>query len=307
MLVSMTVEDFSNIISTLVINGFHIHQVERFYAMTPIIHTYKYDKLGAEIRYSILFSEDKSETAILQTLEKSAIAFKALPIMVNDNWQSSKVKSYTKEKFFDFFGGVVNTGLILIPNLSQILDELGHNKLPTGLFGDPEDLLEHYVSECLQYIFESPTRRYGSDRLFEKLPDGIVLCKGRFMILFDAKAYKDGFGFDSKTINSLKGYVEEFTKKYSSYFGNIFTVIVVSGHFNDSQNAQENRADELYKLCNCKISTITGNELGKIVQLLKNNPEIRGSIDWKNVFSNAIAETKYVQQEINKIHKDNLH
>lgn len=302
----MTTEDFSNIISTLIINGFHIHQVERFSATTSIVHTYKYDKLGAKIRYSILFSEDKSETAIMQSLKKSARTFQAQPIMVNDNWQTPNVSSYTKEKFFDFFGGIVNTGLILIPNLAQILDELGHNKLPIGLAGEPEDLLELYAAECLQYIFESPTRRYGSDRLFEKLPDGIVLCKGRFIILFDAKAYKDGFGFDSKTINSLKGYIEEFTKKYSSFFGSIFTVIVVSGHFNDSQNALEGRADELYKLCNCKISTITGNELGNIVQLLKNNPDIRSSIDWKNVFANVIAETKYVQQEIDKIKKDKL-
>lgn len=303
----MTTEDFSNIISTLVINGFHIQQVGRFSPTTSIINTYKFDKLGAQIRYSILFSEDKSETAILQSLEKSAATFNSLPIMVNDSWQTDKVKSYTKKKFFDFFGGIVNTGLILISNLPQILDELGHNKLPSGLTGEPEDLLELYVCECLQYIFESPTRRYGSDRLFEKLPDGIVLCKGRFMILFDAKAYKDGFGFDSITINSLKGYVDEFTKKYSSYFGSIFTVIVVSGNFNDSQNALEGRAEELYKLCNCKISTVTGKELGNIVQLLKINPDIRGSIDWKNLFVNVIAETKYVQREIDKIHKDKLH
>jgi hypothetical protein len=303
----MTTESFSNIISTLLINGFHIHQVERFSATTPIIHTYKYDKLGAQIRYSILFSEDKSETAVLQSLEKSAKSYDALPIMVNNHWQTDKVKSYTEETFFDFFGGIVNTGLILISNLHQILDELGHNKLPDGLTGEPEDLLELYTSECLQYIFESPTRRYGSDRLFEKLPDGIVLCKGRFMILFDAKAYKDGFAFDSKTINSLRGYVELFNQKYSGFFGSIFTVIVISGHFNDSKNALEGRAEELYKLCNCKISIVTGKELGNIVQLLKNNPNIRSSIDWKNVFANVIAETKHVQQEIDKINKDKLH
>lgn len=303
----MTTEEFSNIVSTLVINGFHIHQVERFSPTTPIIHAYKYDKLGAKIRYSILFSEDSCETAVLQTLEKSANAYESMPIMVNDNLKTDKFNSYTKEKFFDFFGGIVNTGLILIPNLAQILNELGHNKLPMGLAGEPEDLLELYASECFQYIFESPTRRYGSDRRFEKLPDGLVLCKGRFMILFDAKAYTNGFDFDSKTINSLQGYVEEFTQKYSGYFGNVFTVIVVSGHFNDSKNALEGRADELYKLCNCKISTVTGTEVGNIVQLLKNNPYIRGSINWKNVFANVIAETKYVQQEINKIHKDKLH
>jgi hypothetical protein len=303
----MTTTEFSNIISTLVINGFHIKQVERFSATNPIVHTYKYDKLGAEIRYSILFSEDKTETAILQTLEKTAKSFNAQPILVNDHFSTDKFKSHTTKKFFDFFGGMVNTGLILIPNLSGILHELGHNKLPTGLTGEPEDLLELYSSECFQYIFESPTRRYGSDRLFEKLPDGLVLCKNHFMILFDAKAYKDGFEFDSKTMNSLKFYVDDRSNNYSSYFGNIFSFIVVSGHFNDSETSLQNRSDELYNLCNCKISCIKSKELGDIVQLLKNNPDIRGSIQWKNIFSNVVAETKYVQQEIKRIQKDKVH
>jgi hypothetical protein len=303
----MTTEEFSNIVSTIVINGFHIHQIDRFSPTTSIIHAYKYDKLGAKIRYSILFSEDSNETAVIHTLEKSANIIDSMPIMVNDNLKTDKIRTYTKEKFFDFFGGIVNTGLILIPNLPQILDELGHNKLPTDLTGEPEDLLELYASESFQYIFESPTRRYGSDRRFEKVPDGLVLCKGRFMILFDAKAYSNGFTFDSKTMNSLKGYVEEFTQKYSSYFGNIFTVIVVSGHFNDSKKALEGRANELYNLCNCKISTVKGTELGNIVQLLKNYPHNRGSINWKNVFTNVIAESKYVEQELNKINKDKIH
>lgn len=303
----MIAEDFSNIISTLVINGFHIRQVERISITTSIFHVYKFDKLGAQFRYSILFSEDKYETAIMQSLEKSAETFKSHPIMVNDNWQTDKVKSYSKKKFFDFFGGIVNSGLILIPNIQDLLDQLGHNKLPSGLTGNPEDLLEVYATECLQYIFESPTRRYGSDRLFEKLPDGIILCKGGFIILFDAKAYKDGFGFDSKTINSLKGYVEEFTNKYSTYFGKVFTVIVVSGHFNDSKKALTGRSDELYKECYCKISTVTGKEMGNIVQLLKVNPDIRGSINWKNVFANVTVKIKHVQKEINKINKDKLY
>lgn len=303
----MTTTEFSNIISTLVINGFHIKQVDRFSPTNPIIHTYKYDKLGAEIRYSILFSEDKTETAILQTLEKAAKGFNAQSILVNDHLLTDKFKCHTTKRFFDFFGGIVNTGLILIPNLSDILNELGHNKLPIGLTGDPEDLLELYSSECFQYIFESPTRRYGSDRLFEKLPDGLVLCKNHFMILFDAKAYKDGFEVDSKTINSLKFYVEDRGGNYSSYFGNIFTFIIVSGHFKDSATSLQNRSDELYKLCNCKISCINSKELGDIVQLLKSNPDIRSSIQWKEVFSKVVVETKYVQQEIKRIQKDKVH
>ncbi|HCZ34631.1 MAG TPA: hypothetical protein DHV26_01740 [Cytophagales bacterium] len=303
----MTITDFSKIIITLVINGFHIRQVERFAGNNSIVHIYKYDKLGAEIRYTILFSEDKAETAILETLQKMSKSHNGHAILINDHLKTDKTKCYSLKSFLDIFGGIVNTGLILIPNLSDVLDKLGHNKLPPDLKGEPEDLLEYYSTECLQYIFESPTRRYGSDRLFEKLPDGIVICKNRYMVLFDSKAYKDGFGIESENINSFSYYVNEFNNRYSSYFGNIFSVIIVSGHFTDSEKSIENRSDELYNLCNCKISCIPARELGDIVQLLKVNPEIRGSINWKNVFSNTLIQLKYVEKEIKRIQKDKLH
>jgi hypothetical protein len=303
----LTTIDFPNTISTLITNGFHIKSVERFSSENYIINTYKYDKLGAEIRYSILFCSDKTATSILQTLEKIAKAYNSLPLFVNEHFDTSICKSFKPSKFFDFFGGIVNTGLILIPNLPEILDELGHNKLPNGLTGEPEDLHELYTSECLQFLFESPTRRYGSDRLFEKLPDGLVLCKGRFMILFDSKAYKDGFKIKSDDINRFAYYVKDFNDRYSNYFGNIYSFIIVSGNFNDSEKSITNRSGELYKECNCKISCIKSEELGNIVKLIRGIPEFRGSINWKTVFSDTIVEVKFVQQEISRINKDKIH
>jgi hypothetical protein len=303
----MTTIEFSNIIATLVINGFHINHVDRFPSDNSIINTYKYDKLGAEIRYSILFSEDKTETAILTTLTKIAKNYGSKPLLISDYLTTSDITIYSVKQFFDFFGGIVNTGLILIPNLSDILDILGHNKLPSGLVGDPDNLLELYTSECFQFIFESPTRRYGSDRLFTKLPDGIILCKNKFMILFDSKAYKDGFDISSDDINRFAFYVNDFNNRYANYFGYIFSFVIVSGHFNASEKSISNRSAELYQLCNCKISTINCKELGNIVQLTQSYPDIKGSIDWKNIFSNVIIESKYVQQEINRINKDKIY
>lgn len=303
----MTTEEFSNIVSTLVINGFHINHVDRLSPDNPIINAYRYDKLGAEIRYSILFSSDKSETPILEVLEKIAKNYSSKAVLVSDHLSKSELTVYKTKQFFDFFGGIVNTGLILIPNLSDILNELGHNRLPYGLTGDPEDLLELYASECFQFIFESPTRRYGSDRLFEKLPDGVILCKGRFMILFDSKAYKDGFDIKSDDINRFTFYINDFNSRYGNDFGNIFSIVVVSGHFNDTVESISNRSSELYQQCNCKISCINSKELGDIVQIAKSHPDLRGSINWKSVFANLIIETKFVEKEIKRIQKDKLH
>jgi hypothetical protein len=303
----MLTEEFSNIIATLVINGFHIHQVDRFSPDNPIISIYRYDKLGAEVRYSILFSSDKIETPILDVLVKVAKNYSSKPIIVSDTLDKLPLTLYKSKQFFDFFGGIVNTGLILISNLSEILEDLGHNQLPFGLTGTPEELLEIYSSECFQFIFESPTRRYGSDRLFEKLPDGVILCKSRFMILFDAKAYKDGFDIKSDDINRFAFYINDFNTRYGSDFGNIFSIVIVSGHFVDSEESISNRSSELYQLCNCKLSCINGKVLGDIVQIAKENPELRGAINWKSVFSHLIIETKYVQKEISRIQKDKLH
>lgn len=303
----MTTNKFSNIIATLVTNGFHINQVDRFASNNSIISTYKYDKLGAEIRYSILFSEDKSETAIQKSLIKIAKTYTSKPLLISDYISVSDVTIYSTKQFFDFFGGIVNTGLILIPNLPDILDKLGHNKLPPSLIGDPDKLLELYTSECFQFIFQSPTRRYGSDRSFTKLPDGIVLCKNKFMILFDSKAYKEGFGINSDDINRFAFYVNDFNNRYADYFGNIFTFIIVSGHFTDSEKSISKRSEELYQHCNCKISSITSKELGNIVQLTQSYSQVKGSINWKNIFSKTIVESKHVQQEINRISKDKIY
>ena len=303
----MNTQEFSNIITTLVTNGFHIIQVDRISTENIIINIYRYDKLGAEIRYSILFSEDKYETSIINILISIAKKQKSNPILINDYINTAECAFYTKEKFFDFFGGIINTGLILISNLTDILDRLGHNKLIDEINGEPNDLHEIYVSECLQFIMNSPTRRFGRERLFESLPDVVVLSKDGFMILIDSKSYADGFDFKSDDIKRFASYVIDFEKRYSQYFGRIFSFTVISGHFNDSIDSLSNRSNDLYKLCNCKLSCIKSIELAKIVRLIQTKPELRGSINWQNIFSELIIETKMIQQELNRILKDKIH
>ncbi len=59
---------FTNIISTLVTNGFNIEKVDRLPHKNNIIHAYKYDKLGAKVNYSLLFTNDRNENSIIDTL-----------------------------------------------------------------------------------------------------------------------------------------------------------------------------------------------------------------------------------------------
>lgn len=298
---------FANIISTLVTNGFNVEKVDRLPHENTIIHTCKYDKLGAKVNYSILFTDDKVENSLTDTLVAEAEKHQAKPLLICDNFSSAKCSSYTNEIFFNFFGGVINAGLVLIPGLPEILDKLGHNTLPDGLTGKPDDLHELYVKDCLQFIMESPTRRYGIDRSFESLPDAVILCKEGFMLLVDSKAYKNGFGFEADDLKRFKSYVEDFRSRYSFFFGNPFSFVVVSGHFTDSEDSIANRSSEFYKMCGCKLSCLSSKELGLITEVLRDNAEIRGLINWKNIYSELIIDTAIIQKEIDRIKKDKLH
>lgn len=303
----MVAVEFRNIISTLITNGFHISKVERVSGDNQIINVYKFDRLGAEIRYSLLFSNNSGTETIIKYLNKIAKRYNSLPVIICDKIRSDVFQCYTKDEFYKTLGGYVNTGLILIPNLSVILNELGHNKLPLGLTGKPDDLHEIYISECLQFIMSSPTKRYGIDRLFESLPDGVVLGKDKYMILLDSKAYSKGFDFSADDIKRFASYISDFNQRYAQFFGSIFSFVVVSGKFNDSINSIENRSDELYKLSNCRLSCIESKVLGEIVELIKTKPEIRLSINWKNIYTETIVEKKLVLKEIKRIEKDKIH
>lgn len=302
----MAKEEISNIVSTFITNGFVVDQMERFSQGNIIFNILKMDKLGAVVKYSILFTKDITETSLTTSLLTISRTFSSTPLIISDNFISSQCNTHTFQKFYDFFGGIVNTGLILIPNLPDILEELGLNKLPAVLQGDAFDLHELYVKECFQFILQSPTRRYGKDRLFESIPDGIVICKNGMMILYDSKAYSKGFDFTADDIKRFASYVDEFNKRYSAVLGKVFTFTVITGKLNPTEKAIGSRSKELYKKCNCNLSCITSRELGNIVQLLQQEPDIRVSILWKNIFAELIIDTALVQKEITRIKKDNL-
>ncbi len=302
----MAKEEISNIVSTFITNGFVVDQMERFPQGNIIFNILKMDKLGAVVKYSILFTKDITETSLTTSLLTISRTFSSTPLIISDNFISSECNTHTFQKFYDFFGGIVNTGLILIPNLPDILEELGLNKLPAVLQGDAFDLHELYVKECFQFILQSPTRRYGKDRLFESIPDGIIICKNGMMILYDSKAYSKGFDFTADDIKRFASYVDEFNKRYSAVLGKVFTFTVITGKLNPTEKAIGSRSKELYKKCNCNLSCITSRELGNIVQLLQKEPDIRVSILWKNIFAELIIDTALVQKEITRIKKDNL-
>lgn len=208
--------------------------------------------------------------------------------------------------FFESIGAWMNTGLILIDGLPKLINELGHNKCPSGLTGSPSDLLEIYTKEALQYLLESPAKRYGQDRSFESLPDGLVLGKSRLNILFDAKAYSGGYSISADDIKRFASYVQEFNDRYSSFVGRVYSFTIVTGTFLDSPESLQNRRDELYQLCQTQLSCITAQTLGNLVQLARAHSSFISSVKWINIFSQNIITEKMLEDEFTRIKKDNI-
>jgi hypothetical protein len=299
--------NISEIIITIVTNGFIIDKTERYPTDNLILNIKKYDKLGAEVRYSILFTNSKKESNLILSLKTISTGYLSTPIVVCDNFTSAKYTTYTFDEFYSFFGGIVNTGLILISNLPDILDSLGKNKTPQGLEGDASNLHEIYVKECFQYMLQLPTRHFGQERLFQSVPDGIVISTKGMTILYDSKSYSNGFNFTSDDIKRFASYVEDFNTRYSREIGNVFSFTVVTGKFNIKPTTIQKRSNELYSKCMCKMSCITSREFGDIIQILKIDPHLRTSIPWKKIFSELIIDKALINKEISRIKNDNIY
>ncbi|MEQ1763730.1 MAG: hypothetical protein ABL984_11360 [Pyrinomonadaceae bacterium] len=298
-------------ISTLLVNGFQIDSIQRHPVSSSILNVYKYDRLGAQVRYTILFACEMASQALVKTVQSVAKGYGSMPLIVSDKNISAEGRSYSYKAFFDLFGGTINTGLVLIPNLVEVMKMLGTNKLPAGLSGEPDDLHEIYVRECLSFALDSPTRRYGIDRSFQPVPDGVVLGKKRLILLYDSKAYSikkeiKGFKFSADDVKRFASYVNDYNARYADILGTAFSFVVVTGEFHDSKESLQNRSDGLYKESNCRLSCVKSEELAKIVELIRARPSVKSSIRWENIFNKLIVKSNLVAAEISRIEKDKL-
>ncbi|UJH67379.1 hypothetical protein [Allomuricauda sp. SCSIO 65647] len=294
-----------NLIMTLIVNGYHFKDFIRVSPDHSVVIFYKYDQFGAEMWYSVLVSEKLPSTSVIETLKRTSDRNNSKPFIICDNELNVNYDSYTFDEFYEKIGGVVNTGLILNPNLSEIMTDLGQNRLPKGLEGKPDDLLEIYSKECFQFLIKTPVRRYGKDRSFESLPDGIVLGKDSTAFLFDSKAYKDGFEFSSDDINRFEKYVNDFKDRYGRLF-EIKSFLVISGKFNDSSTSIQGRSLELMSRVQVPISCISTEDLAKMVNIIHNNSGFQQSINWNRIFVNPMIRSTDLNTQINKLKKDNI-
>jgi len=293
--------DFPLVVRALLYGGFGLDRVERepsyalFVASRP-------DEFGVARRYCFAVFEDSFSSSQVETVKIEAEYYGAEPVLVGEG--SADVPSLTWDRFIGLFGGPVLSRKPFEPCFREHLRVLGHNRLPEGMRGEPDDLFEIYVREALEFVLAARVRRYGQDRRFEVRPDGIVLPYRNFYALYDAKAYGKGYKVTQDSLRQFGSYVEDFSARYSTYLRRLNSFLVVSGDFVQGERALERRSREFVAKHGVPLSFLTADALGEMVEIFSETPVVRRAIDWSRVFSDPVAQAPRVREEVQTVLRD---
>jgi hypothetical protein len=200
-------------------------------------------------------------------------------------------------EFLGRLGGPVPALIPLEREYPERLRVLGHNALPSGLAGKADTIFEQYVHAGLQFILQDRVLRYGQDRLFEALPDGLVAGHRSPLMLYDAKAAKYGYDVTVNSIRQFADYVRKFHSRYETFTGRLYAFLLISGDF-AAEGTLEERSAQLFSECGVPLRTVTSEEMSKIVALFAERPSYRQAVDWKNVFSKTVITEAVVEENL---------
>jgi hypothetical protein len=297
--------NISRIINTLIGSGFQLLNVTSKPSYL-LLRVYRTDELGIARRYVLAYSDNTITPPALAGLRKVAANDHA-PIVVIGKADKGDpaVPILTLDQFVGRMGGSVPTFLALEPGYPAQLTELGFNKKASILVGKADDLFEGYVHAGLQFLLQRKVIRYGQDRLFETVPDGLVVGRDSVQLLYDCKAYKDGYPLSRDSIRQFADYVRSFHQRYENYIGRLHAFLVISGRF-QSDATLDTRSQELYSECQIPLVFMSAATLGEIVTLFAQAPRYRSAIDWKVVFSATTVELKSVKAQLSARRKDKV-
>lgn len=296
------------VVRTLSLNGFRITGVERrtnYYCCCAE----RYELLGVPVRYLLVVAERNLEQADLNNVQARANRSSASPVLVvAQPWAGPDLgfPVFSLDQFHDRLGGAIHSVLPLQPEYCAHLEVLGHNAVPAGLNGTADDLFEENVHAGLQFVLGRRVIRYGQERRFEAVPDGVAFDHAAALILYDAKAARNGYAVDTTSARQFGDYVRRFDAAYERLLGRLSAFVVVSGSFENGDESLEDRARDFLAEYGCPLSFMTASEMGAIVNLLAAKPLFRRSIDWKRVFSRAIVRVAGVQAELDRLNRDRL-
>lgn len=294
------------LVRTLSLNGFRISAVDRrtnYYCCCAERH----ELLGVPVRYLLVVAEGDLNQADIDNIQVRANRSNASPVLVvAQPWAGTDpgLPIFNVDQFHDRLGGAIHSVLPLQPEYGAHLDVLGHNAVPDGLNGTADELFEMFVHAGLQFMLSRRVIRYGQERRFEAVPDGVAFDHAAALILYDAKAAKNGYDVDTTSVRQFGDYVRRFDAAYERLLGRLSAFVVVSGSFANTDDSLEERARGFIAEYGCPLSIMTTSEMGAIVNLLAAQPLFRRSIDWKRVFSRALVRVADVQAELDRLNRD---
>jgi hypothetical protein len=302
------VSSLANVVRTLLINGYGIDSFDGPSPRVWILHVRKIDNLGAESKAVLVFAEDISD-ALLQRVQSEASRYGGVAIAITapstqDN--DGSLRRYTLPEFFNLLGGEIAVDRVFRSDLEAIMKDLGHNQKPEGFVGAPDDLLEDYTKDCLQFLLECPVRRYGQERRFEKLPDGLALARDGFNLFFDAKAYGEVFHPSADDIRRFGSYTKRFNQSYGQYVGPISIFVAVSGTFSSDGKAITQKSNDLFSECQTQLAFVESTDLARMVNLVRPVALVRGAVNWRNIIQPGRVNIARLEDELAKITKDGV-
>jgi hypothetical protein len=303
----MPEEELPNLMRTLLAAGFDVVRVDRkpnYIAFT----LERPDEFGIGIKYLLAYAGDGvMSDADIEGLKKPAVSESSSLVIVsgNTNIPTDGAVVITKARFFGLVGGVVSSVLPLEPDYGAQLTVLAKNKLPTGLTGDPDDLFEAYVHAGLQFLLRGRVLRYGQNRRFEAVPDGLALIKGAPLILYDAKAAKDPYELSKTAIRQFSDYITQFHNRYEEHVRRVHAFAVVSGSFQE-RNVLLERSNELYAACHVPLVCVTAESIAQMVGVFADRPVFRSIVDWNNIFAAPVLDFAKVKEVVDARKRDEV-
>lgn len=278
--------------------GFDIDRVERkpnFLAL----HTGRSDEFGNTNRYLIAYAGDSPiSDADAEILRKIASLERSALVIVSNNISlNTDAPVLTKSELFGRLGGALSSVVPLEPEYAEQLLTLASNKLPPGLAGTPDDLFEAYAHAGLQFLLRGRVIRYGQERKFEIVPDGLIIGGHAPLMLYDCKAANERFDFSQTTIRQFSDYIKRFHKQCEAYVGRLHAFVAISDEFQSADTLLA-RSNELYSDSGVNLVCMTASALGATVSIFAERPIFRSVVDWKSLFVPPIFEAKKVKQAV---------
>ncbi|MBN1316519.1 MAG: hypothetical protein JXA42_13670 [Anaerolineales bacterium] len=295
--------DISIAIRTLLMGGFLLEDAQRKPGYTILLMS-RHDEFGASNRYCFALSEQQLNSPQIEAAKIAANHHSAQLVLIDS--KSDDVPTVEWSRFINLFGGPVYSSSPLEPDFADQLITLGHNQLPNGINGKPDDLFEIYVRVSLEFVLGGKVLRYGQERRFEARPDGIALPFHGFLALYDTKAYSDGYIVDLDSIRQFKSYIDDFFLRYKDYLPRLNSFIVISGFFPHKKTTLERRSHDLLADCGVPLSFLNAKSLAVIIKMISQHPTCRHAINWSRIFADAIVNPSHVNDEIEAIIRDGI-